>query len=93
MEDRETPLVDLRLVDIKTLSQMLSVSSRTIRGYLRDAEHALPAIRLPGGQFRFDIRDIEAWLARHKASPKSFDVDGLLEDILCNARPSDRKQP
>ncbi len=53
------------LIGIAEVARLLSVSKITIRRKVNAGE--LPCIRLsPGGPLRFDLRDIEKFIERHK---------------------------
>ncbi len=53
------------LMTIKDVSQLLSVSVITVRRMVSSGE--LPCIRLTkGGPMRFDVRDVEKFVAQHK---------------------------
>ncbi len=53
------------LVDIAETARLLSVSKMTVRRKVSSGE--LPVVRLTkGGPMRFDLRDIEKFIAEHK---------------------------
>jgi excisionase family DNA binding protein len=53
------------LVDIAEVARLLGVSKITVRRKVNSRE--LPCIRLTkGGPLRFDLRDIEKFVERHK---------------------------
>jgi excisionase family DNA binding protein len=53
------------LIDIDEAARLLAVSKITIRRKVGTGE--LPVIRLTkGGPYRFDLRDIEKFIAAHK---------------------------
>jgi excisionase family DNA binding protein len=54
------------LVDIAEVARLLGVSKITVRRKVNSRE--LPCIRLTeGGPMRFDLRDIEEYISRHKS--------------------------
>ncbi len=54
------------LLNVKDVAQFLSVSVMTVRRLVATGE--LPCVRLTkGGPLRFDLRDIEKFVERHKA--------------------------
>lgn len=54
------------LLNIAEVAKLLSVSTITIRRKVHDGE--LPCVRLTkGGPMRFDVRDIEKFIAQHKS--------------------------
>lgn len=54
------------LVGIAEVAQLLNVSKITIRRKVSSGE--LPCIRLSkGGPMRFDLRDVEKFIAEHRA--------------------------
>ncbi len=53
------------LIGIAEAARLLSASKSTIRRKV--ATHELPCVRLtPGGPIRFDLRDIEKFIEKHK---------------------------
>jgi excisionase family DNA binding protein len=54
------------LIGIDEVARLLAVSKITIRRKVSSGE--LPCIRLtPGGPMRFDLRDVEKFIAAHKS--------------------------
>jgi excisionase family DNA binding protein len=54
------------LLNIAEVAKLLAVSTITIRRKVHDGE--LPCVRLTiGGPMRFDLRDIEKFVERHKS--------------------------
>jgi excisionase family DNA binding protein len=53
------------LVSIGEVAKLLAVSVITVRRKVSSGE--LPCVRLtPGGPMRFDLRDVEKFIAQHK---------------------------
>ena len=54
------------LVDIAEVARLLGVSKITVRRLV--AHREMPCIRLSeGGPMRFDVRDVEKFIAEHKS--------------------------
>jgi excisionase family DNA binding protein len=59
-------MMTLPLIDIAEVARLLSVSKITVRRLVSRQE--LPCIRLSeGGPMRFDVRDVEKFIAEHKS--------------------------
>ena len=59
------------LLSISEVSKLLAVSKITVRRKVNSEE--LPCIRLTrGGPMRFDLRDVEKFVAEHRAWPALF---------------------
>ena len=56
------------LLDADDAAKILLLSARRVRTLVRDGH--LPHIVLPGGEIRFDPRDIERWVDSHKQESK-----------------------
>ena len=56
-----------RLVDLPTLAEYLGVTERHIRRLV--AERRIPFYKW-GHFLRFDLAEIDAWLATHRVAPK-----------------------
>ncbi|NLF07271.1 MAG: helix-turn-helix domain-containing protein [Pirellulaceae bacterium] len=52
------------LLDADDAAKILLLSARRVRTLVRDGH--LPHIVLPGGEIRFDPRDLESWVVAHK---------------------------
>jgi excisionase family DNA binding protein len=68
-----------RYLNIRELSQRLSLSPRTLRTRVKDPTDPLPAYRV-GGKLLFRWAEVEAWLARHRVQP--VDVNEMVNDLL-----------
>jgi excisionase family DNA binding protein len=53
-------------VDLKTVTARTGVADRTLRDWVADGR--LPAFRLPGGQIRVSVEDVQALFV--KVTPK-----------------------
>jgi excisionase family DNA binding protein len=60
-----------RLLRTSEVSEMFSVSSRTVREWARRG--LLPTIRTPGGQHRFPERPVQELLQRVRGLPDNLD--------------------
>jgi excisionase family DNA binding protein len=69
-----------RLLTARDVAELVGVSSETVLRWTRRGE--LPAIRLPGGQLRYDATEVDAWLAE-RATPRR----GVLATTWDAARP------
>ena len=70
-----------RLMTLKNVAAMLSLSTRTIRSYVHDPVDPLPAYRV-GAKFLFEVSEVKAWIARRRVA--SRDVDRIVDQILEN---------
>lgn len=64
-----------RLVNEKTLSEITGLALQTLRN-ARHKRTGIPYIRLGGpirGAIRYDIKDIEAYIAKHRIDPEQGD--------------------
>lgn len=57
----------LNLIDIKSLSKMLSISKFTI--YTWVSEEKIPHIKINGRLVRFDPEEIEKWINEQRVQP------------------------
>ena len=60
------------------LATRLSLSTRTIRNYIRNPADPLPAYRV-GGRILFKWTEVEAWIARRRIEP--VDVDRIVSEF------------
>jgi excisionase family DNA binding protein len=59
------------LLTARQVALILGLQPATVLRWVRDGK--LPAIRLPSGQLRFTERDLDAWLAAHRANLRTSD--------------------
>ena len=71
--------LDPQLVDLKTLSRMVSTCPRTIRSWVHDATNPLPAYRV-GGKLLFRRDEVERWIQQFRVEPQ--DVSALADEIV-----------
>ena len=55
-------------VSLRELSNRLGLSPRTIRAWVRDPVHPLPAYRV-GGKLLFKWAEVERWLEEFRVTP------------------------
>lgn len=66
-------------VDVKVLSERLSLSPRTLRSYIADSLHPLPAYKL-NGKLLFKWREVEKWIEAFRIKP--VNIDQLVDSFL-----------
>ena len=71
--------VDENMIDLRQVSSRLNTSRRTLRTWVIDARHSMPAYRI-GGKLLFRWSEVEAWIERHRVAPVV--LEGLVEDCL-----------
>ena len=57
-----------RYLALRDLSKHLQLSPRTLRGWVRDPQHPLPAYRV-GGKLLFAWHEVERWLEQFRVEP------------------------
>ena len=92
---RVLPVVDRVAADVRLdpyltlrgLAAYSGIAPRTLRVYLNDAQHPLPAYQLGGREDRrgarllFRVSEFDAWLQQHRRRPR-VDVDRIVADVL-----------
>jgi len=75
--------VDTHYLDLATVAQRLSVSTRTVRKWVRQPVDPLPAFRI-GGKLLFDYAgEVLTWVGRRRVRTDLSDfVDGTASKIL-----------
>ena len=68
-----------KFYDLKTLSEALSLSRKTIGQLIRDLECPLPAYRV-GGKLLFESKSVAAWLEKHRVT--TINVDAAVDEAL-----------
>lgn len=68
-------------LDLREIGKRLSTSGRTIRAWIHDPVHPLPAYRV-GGKLLFRWSEVQAWVRQHRVQP--VDADGLVNEMLAN---------
>jgi hypothetical protein len=66
-------------VDVKVLSERLSLSPRTLRSYIADSLHPLPAYKL-NGELLFRWSEVVSWIEAFRVKP--VDIDQLVDSFL-----------
>lgn len=69
-------------LDLRTVSQYVRVSVRTVRSWIHSWLAPLPAVRVAGKTF---VRrsELDAWLQRHRLQPLAVvDVDAIVREVL-----------
>jgi predicted DNA-binding transcriptional regulator AlpA len=85
---RIVPVVDRVSADVhldpyltlRGLADYSKIAPSTLRAYLRDPEHPLPAYQL-GGRLLFRVSEVDAWIARRRYRPR-VDVDAIVANVL-----------
>jgi Helix-turn-helix domain len=75
--------IDHEWLDLRQIREYApGICERTLRGWLRRATDALPAVRVDG-KILIRRSEFDAWLERHRVQPdEPIDVDGIVEDVL-----------
>jgi len=70
---------NLDFIDLKGLSKKLSLSPRTLRGWVTDSVSPLPTYRL-GGKLLFNWKEVQRWIENFKIKP--IGVHEIISDIF-----------
>ena len=91
---RVLPVVDRVAADVRLdpyftlrgLAQYSGIAPRTLRVYVHDPTHPLPAYQL-GGRLLFRVSEFDRWIEAHRRRPR-VDVDRIVADVLGPRRPA-----
>jgi len=67
-------------LDLKKLSNRVSLSVRTLRDYLKDSYHPLPHYKLAGKILIF-WPDFKEWIVRYRTEGE-IDIDSIVSSVL-----------
>ena len=79
---------DVRLdpyLTLRGLADYSGIAPSTLRAYLNDPAHPLPAYQL-GGRLLFRVSEFDRWIEAHRRRPR-VDVDAIVADVLGPRRP------
>jgi excisionase family DNA binding protein len=67
---------------LRQVARYVSISERTLRGWIRSPVDPLPAVRVCG-KILVRRSELDAWLSKHRVkSLETVDIDGILKDTL-----------
>jgi excisionase family DNA binding protein len=70
---------DREWLSLRDLTEYVSVSERTLRGWIHSAVDPLPAARV-GTKFLIRRSEFDRWLERHRIEP--LDLGAIVEDVV-----------
>lgn len=74
-------------LDLRRAATYLSLAPRTLRKYLSDPVHPLPAHRV-GGKWLMSERELDMWVERF---PKGLaDIDQMVDEVLTDLKEKKR---
>ena len=72
-----------KYLSLRDLSKHSSLSVKTLRHYLSDAESPLPHYRMPR-KILVDVEEFDTWLRRFRITKPGIDLNKIVNDFMAD---------
>lgn len=72
--------LDLEWLDLRSLTEYVAVSERTVRDWIHRPSNPLPAAQV-GNKLLVKRSDLDQWLANHSIEPE-HNVSAIVDDVM-----------